>query len=310
MQRILLSMELPDNSIKKLEGDHVDARHYDILVKGDGDVEVVKPNGKTLLKVLRNVIPQGAHDSAWPVIARAYAKGSVLNRKTAAGRNPDKKGSSVTIGFLDRSARFGKRPTRKAPFDFTGALAYISEVNEQYRRHMPDHHAHQQFAASFSHWVIESMEECEATAFSSVTVNQNWQTAVHRDSGNFKGSFGVMTCFRTNNYSGGELIFPKYRCAVDYGNRDVLLADVHECHGNAPMVGDGKEFTRISCVLYLRDRIVKGGTKKQEAEFIRNHKKGEPFLDVWILNGRAVPDDAPVPIDERVALETDELAPK
>jgi 2-oxoglutarate-Fe(II)-dependent dioxygenase family protein len=186
--------------------------------------------------------------------------------------------------------------------------AYISKVNEQYRRHMPRHHAHQQFAASFSHWVIESMEQCEATAFSSAAINRNWQTAVHRDSRNFKGSFGVMTCFRTENYSGGELVFPKYRCAVDYGNRDALLADVHECHGNAPRVGDSDEFTRISCVFYLRDRVVYGGTKKQEAAFIRNHKKGEPFRDVWILNGQPVADNASVPIDERVVIEADDDA--
>jgi hypothetical protein len=52
-------------------------------------------------------------------------------------------------------------------------------------------------------------------------------------------------------FKGTELYFPKYRVAVDYRPGDVILADVHELHGNFPLI----EGIRVACVFFVREGI-------------------------------------------------------
>ena len=92
--------------------------------------------------------------------------------------------------------------------------------------------------------------------FTTVTVNINFQTACHQDAGDLAEGFGVMTCTRAGEYTGGYLVLPQYRVAVDYGTTDVLFADVHLWHGNTAMKRVGNSlFNRITCVHYYRTKI-------------------------------------------------------
>jgi thymine dioxygenase len=125
----------------------------------------------------------------------------------------------------------------------------------------------------------------EDTTFSSIAVNQNFQTAIHTDQGDLKGSFGVLMCFKRGDFTGGELIFPKFRVAVDFREGDVLLADVHEAHGNTPILGEPGEFTRMSCVFYFRERILHCGSVMEEAEFLYRRKVGDPLIG-WLIDGQ------------------------
>ncbi len=60
----------------------------------------------------------------------------------------------------------------------------------------------------------------------------------------------------------GQIVFPAFRAAVDYQPGDLILADVHETHGNLDnIIGD-----RITCVLYVRENINKCGTAEEEEE--------------------------------------------
>jgi hypothetical protein len=96
------------------------------------------------------------------------------------------------------------------------------------------------------------------TAFSTITVNKLLSTTYHRDEGDYVKGFGVMFTF--GDFTGGQLVFPAFRCAVDYQPGSMILADVHETHGNVKnIVGD-----RITCVLYARQHIDKCGRAEDE----------------------------------------------
>jgi hypothetical protein len=128
----------------------------------------------------------------------------------------------------------------------------LRPASEVYRRLCP-----KQFAVQKSfidrtpkEWVISG------TVFTTITVNRNFRTAVHKDKGDLPDGFGIMTVLRRGYYSGGHLVFPKYRVAVDMGDRDLLLADVHEWHGNTPIQFHTSDAERISVVMYYRAGMI------------------------------------------------------
>jgi hypothetical protein len=102
------------------------------------------------------------------------------------------------------------------------------------------------------------------TVFTSVTVNRSERTAAHTDANDYRPGFGVMCVLEGGRYYGGELIFPKYRTAVDMRTGGVCLADVHEWHGNAPIVG--RKFVRLAFIFYARERMHLCSSVEQERE--------------------------------------------
>jgi hypothetical protein len=66
----------------------------------------------------------------------------------------------------------------------------------------------------------------------------------------------------------------------------VLLADVHEVHGNTPLLNpDGttpkldEEPERLVTVFYYQEKMDRClGTPEEEMEFVNNRKKGDPMF--------------------------------
>ena len=141
---------------------------------------------------------------------------------------------------------------------------------------MPERHAFQKDYAerTSSDFLIPG------TAFTTVTVNRNWQTAVHRDKGDLKGGFGCMTAFSAGQYDGCYLIFPQYRVAVNMRSGDVCLADVHEWHGNSPIRRNTKFYERVSLVLYYREKMAQCGSAQEELERAKNAERNRLFTEV------------------------------
>ena len=88
--------------------------------------------------------------------------------------------------------------------------------------------------------------------FTTITVNRDFKTAIHKDKGNYSG-YSVLTASPLSSvYSGGELVFPEYGVAVPMKRGDVLIADVGGLyHGNTEFTG-----SRISFVVYARNNLV------------------------------------------------------
>ncbi|MFI5116871.1 MAG: hypothetical protein ACHP8B_09250 [Terriglobales bacterium] len=108
------------------------------------------------------------------------------------------------------------------------------------------------------------------TSFTTITINKTYttgdgvtkdvQTSPHADKGDYKGGLGVMLCqFRGADVTGFHLCVPRYHVAFRFRSTDLLLCDVHELHGNTNFVASGP-FERLSCVFYLRPKIVTQAT--------------------------------------------------
>lgn len=292
-----------------LVGAKIDDSHYDTLLGGDEPCDIFKPDGTPLVKYRPNWFDDKLVESVIPVCRKAATLND--NRGTAAGdisltpvRNSDVVGwqsgkgnhykevkrdgtlskttrgglvHSGIIGYFDRSARFPF--CRQTSFLINQAakwrkfLPYIRRADEGFREFMPERwRAQREFAdRTAKDWVIPE------STFTTVTVNKNFQTAVHKDAGDLHAGFGVMSCLRNNLYEGGFLCFPAFRVAVNMGNGCLCLADVHEWHGNTPLKNLRVGHERITLVFYYREHMINCKEAHEEAEWAKNRKRGEPL---------------------------------
>lgn len=271
---------------------------FDYLLQHDADV--YKPNGDLLLRFRKGVIPFDIAKDAYTAL-RAAPK-LQINRGVAAGKiesaeelpgnavvtgitrarrlrqdgtlsktSVAKPTMSGIVGYFDRYPRIPY--CRQTAFnieryaDFQKAYPFIKCIDELYESLAPEHYARQRAAAdkTSQDFVIRG------TAFTTVTVNKNWQTAVHKDAGDFKEGFGNLAVLEAGSYGGAYLCFPQFRVAVDVRSCDFLAMDVHEWHGNTPFVGREGFYERISVVCYYREKMHLCGTAEQELERAKRH---------------------------------------
>jgi hypothetical protein len=262
---------------------------YDILLTDDADV--YKPDGSLLCRLRQCVLSEGEcaaafpvwKDAAAPTFNRGYAAGMMTKEEadevlqghgigakqisatrarpikhdgTVSNTNYAKKVQSGIVGYFDRSAR---NPYCRLtaynlnhPNRFARVLPFIQKIDRQFKELVPDRYNRQR---KFIHETSRDFY-IHGTCFTTVTVNRNFQTAVHQDVGDLKEGFGVMSCLRRGRFDGCFFVFPKYRVALDMRTGCVLCADVHEWHGNSPMRGNKGMFERISLVLYYREKMM------------------------------------------------------
>lgn len=292
----------------------VDEPAYDILLQEDA--VVYKPNGEILLIFKKKVLSIEACRLAWPALRKAAkvsnnrgaAAGEVPEdpeervgerakkavRVIGRDGKPLKRGKplkkdgtmsstsyaqeviSGIIGYYDRNTRFPycrtTAYTMHNPEMFAKAIPLIQEISKEFKRSCPERY----FAQKEK--VLQTQKEyvIPKTVFTTVTVNKDWPTSIHKDKGDLKEGFGVMTALRAGNYTGCYLCFPKYRVAVDMCTQDLLLADVHEWHGNTPQVGIEGMYERLSLVLYYRAGMIECLPEKEEAKRAQARKRGDP----------------------------------
>ena len=136
----------------------------------------------------------------------------------------------------------------------------IESVDQVFAKEMPDRYQAQRE-------IIEKTSGdfyINGTVFTTITVNKNWQTAVHKDAGDYAPGFGVMTVFWAGKGDGCYFCYPRYGIAVRARTGDVVLSDVHEWHGNTPFHGLPGRYERLSCVFYYRAKMVNCGSADEE----------------------------------------------
>ena len=289
---------VPDEELEGIAGEILGDDAYDILI--DEDANVYKPNGDPLVILRKNVLTAESCEKAWRNLRDAAV--DTDNRGIAGGKVDQSKlepwvrigeisgGGSGTrfkelrkdgslskttranpvrsgvVGFFDRSSRFPycrtTAYTLKNGHQFQEAVPFIREINAVFAKEHPE-----RYEAQRAHIEQTSPDfYIPGTVFTTVTVNKNWQTAVHKDAGDLAEGFGVMTAMCAGEFEGCYLTFPKYRVAVNMRTADVLLADVHEWHGNTPFHGIPGTFERLSFVLYYREHMRECGTAAEELE--------------------------------------------
>ena len=189
--------------------------------------------------------------------------------------------ASNPIGFYEAGKNFADLPCRLTHFTRTNfekynqGLKFIQRIDKLFNKLIPEAHEKQlQRANTKPHLKIPK------TAFSTVTINRNFRTALHRDAGDFKGGFGNLTVIERGKYHGGYTVFPQFGIGINLRNNDFVAMDVHQWHSNTPIYeteedksynetlemdyhdnpdvgteGLYQKYTRLSFVCYLREKI-------------------------------------------------------
>ena len=251
----------------------------------DDDADIFTTEGKLLARFRKNKLAkQNIEDFYSNVIEFAMTKTN--NRGSATGSksknvysNP--KVMTNILGYFDKLSPIHKklfkdqgkplpkitvRETRFVkdyPEKFKKLIPLIKEIDEYYEKLIPENYGKQRKKANQTPFKIAN------TAFTTITTNINFQTTVHTDRGDDAEGFGNLVVIEKGKYKGGETCLPQYGIGINVRTGDVLYMDVHEAHGNLPIILETPDTKRLSIVCYLRKSIwdqTRGKTKKFKAE--------------------------------------------
>jgi hypothetical protein len=279
----------------KLQEQLLDDSHYDLLLNETGMVETPAHDDEwPLCILLKNVLPKELLDAVRPIVR----KDGSLSKIRGAQKLQDlsdkdyarlRSATDGTFGFNARGVRGGQvYPCRithysgALPRDFALMGVLARTVAESFKNSWVSTRWEAQFEKAGSTaptWLIRTSEGI--TPFTTITCNRSWRTAAHVDKGDLKEGFGVMCCL--GDFAGCHLVFPRYRVAVNYQEGDVLLANVHEVHGNTPLLNpDGsvpildREPERLVCVFYYQEKMEQCElTIEKEHQYINKRERGE-----------------------------------
>lgn len=273
-------------TVKKIESDkYIESKEGTFFSEEgikifDKDVDVYKEDGTLLLKFRKNVISEKDCEklktfekvggssrrlsaSGIPIKSQKSKYKLVKSKKTGKIYKsiPNvKRINSGIIGFYDNVSNFRSSREKGVKcrltaftskhFDkFKNCLGVFKKIDRIYKKLVPKYYKIQKEAIN----KIDPEFVIKDTIFTTVTVNRNFRTALHRDYGDFKQGFGNLVIVSEGDYEGGYTIFPQYGVGVNCRTGDFLAMDVHEWHCNSEMKGEGKRF---SFVFYLREKML------------------------------------------------------
>lgn len=277
IKEVVLSPRLAElDTIDRYEGKRPGPEDYDLMV--ESPVAINDPNGNTVAIVINEATrgTKAAYDIfkwfTYPSKARQVATvGQTSWVKKLDGTKsktsqlpPELAPLSSIYGYMDRQARTPYARAcmfnRDHPDKWRLVQPYVNSVNEIFQRYAPEKYLIQKCAAEEipPDWVIGK------TAFTTITVNVNYSIGYHRDANDLKEGLGVMSHLCLGKYTGGELVIPRFKVALNLKHRDVVLFDVSQVHGVVPINGPWGKFTRMTCVHYLREALLKCGDSAHE----------------------------------------------
>ena len=264
---------------------------YSVIVDSDADLTV---DGRLVFAFRKGVIPRTACDlarEAWgavdtladPSVTRRAAAGApdleafrafdrfrgaaelipetatTCRVRFADGRVLKQPMSNPVLSYLagygvDRFTRIA-RPnllTNRYPDRWAHSLPFFRAVDDVHRAVLPEVNQRQRDrAATHLAWSIPG------TGLSTVTINVNYESRYHLDTGDFKAGYSALTVIERGFYDGGYFVMPGHRVAIDVREGDVLLCQSHvDIHGNAPIVKRSDDAKRISFVCYLKHSLI------------------------------------------------------
>jgi hypothetical protein len=277
--------DFDNNKLTKILNTKLHKKQINFII--DHDADVYTKEGKLLLKFRKNLLdPTKVNNFYKNVISFAQKKTS--NRGSASGsKNKNVKDNpeimTNIIGYFDKLSPKQKelmriqgkkinvtaRETRfnmDYPEKFKELLPLIKEIDTYYKKFVPEKYSNQFKKARQTFFRIPT------TSFTTITTNVNLQTTVHLDRGDDNDGFGNLAVIENGKYTGGETCFPQYGIGVDVRTNDILYMDVHEAHGNLPIILEEPDAKRLSIVCYLRKSVWQQ-TKGKSKKFLISHNK-------------------------------------
>lgn len=184
---------------------------------------------------------------------------------------------SGIAGWFDRYPRipYGRATSYTASnFDkFKMSYPFLQHLAKGFKDLLPWRYANQMEAAN----KLDKRFLVPGTPFTTITVNKTFRTAAHYDAGDLNAGLSNLLVLSNNgNYTGGYLIAPEYRVAVNVRPGDLLLINNHEVmHGNTPIVLGDEEAERVSLVCYFREKMLELGSYEYENcryEFVESRR--------------------------------------
>ena len=186
--------------------------------------------------------------------------------KGAIDWNPDAK--ELVFGYTDQGSIELSLAAQHEAEHYAKVMPLIRLVNGIYARVLP-----KEYTAGSRHQVARKRFRQAGTTFTTVTVNRNLPTALHKDSKNHPGLI-AMTTLAAPGTTGGEFCFPQYALKVPVKPGDLLIAATsREWHCNlSPVVG-----LKFSVVCYKRrlSNLLMLGTFKRKLTKARIKKLRE-----------------------------------
>lgn len=276
--------DITDEKADELKNTFVKSSQINLILDDDADVYTI--DEKLLLRFRKNKLSEKNLTSFYDNIID-FAMSSTSNRGSASGsknKNVKQNPKIMTniIGFFDTFSPVqkmkmktlkmkvkGSRPCRfniKFPEKYKKTIPLIKEIDELYKKYVPLSYKKQYDKAKQTHFRIDK------TSFTTVTTNVNFQTTIHIDKGDDAEGFGNLVVIENGKYSGGETCFPQYGLGVNVRTGDILFMDVHQFHGNLPIVKDDPDAKRLSIVCYLRHNVWKNTKGKPKSFLIQRTK--------------------------------------
>lgn len=289
IRKVTLGRVMSEAEAKLLKKSFANNSHWNTLITDDCDG--YNEEGELLFKFRKGVIPlqtlkdgvKAFEGSIETTEGRGAASGSTHKRIRKDGSvsniSVGNKVRSGNVGYMDSSAMV--RYCRKTAFardyfeQFQQGIPFVEFISKKYEELAPDKFKKQRAAADLTdpYYLIGN------SAYSTVTVNENFRTAIHQDAGDFKEGFGNLIVYREGNYDGGYFTLPEYGVALDLHSTDLLFVDVHRFHGNTEITNKSDDWRRISFVMYLREKIVSCAKPEEELKKVKAERSGIKFFE-------------------------------
>lgn len=195
---------------------------------------------------------------------------------------------SGVAGWYDRYPRipYGRATayTEKHPELFERAYPFLQALDRGFKELLPWRWGNQKEAAD----KLDKRFLVPDTVFTTITVNKSFRTACHRDAGDLNEGLSNLLVVGKGDYTGGYLVFPEYRVAVNVRPGDLLLVNNHEIiHGNTEIKLSSEDSERISLVCYFREKMLElesweyENLRKQYVEERKNNKEHKLWRPLW-----------------------------
>ena len=193
------------------------------------------------------------------------AEARMVAEKWVSHTNYAKSVFSGVAGWFDRYPRipFGRATSyTRDNFDkFSLSFPFLQSLNRGYKELLPWRWSNQKSAVD----QIDGRFVVPETVFTTITVNKSFRTAAHRDAGDLDSGLSNLLVVSSGDYTGGYLVFPEYRIAVNVRPGDLLLVNNHEIiHGNTEIKLNHPDAERISLVCYFRENMLELGSYEYE----------------------------------------------
>jgi hypothetical protein len=262
-----------ETTLKLLKSDEqVGAALIRLIRQAQGEASGENPNRLRAWEGGKANYSEVAWNAWWKKVAKLPANKRVNVVKEYEKGNISKRtyGNRVKSSVIGNSGRDANNPWARRvdwnesfPHDYERVIPILQRIDRAFKLALPERYAIQKEYTDRIHPGFRIAD----TVFTTVTVNANFRTALHRDEGNLRQGFSnLLVLCNGKRYTGGHFILPEFGVEFALKPKDLLFVQNDEyLHSNTPIIHKDAGATRMSLVCYVRESFLFCGTPKYES---------------------------------------------